>query len=158
MPRSRMSASSSTAPGSGLMRSETGIDMARRMRRMVSASAGSPQRLRHPVMSISAGELIETLFSVEMARASSPGRRSEEHTSELQSQSNLVCRLLLEKKKRHAFHVVVAKKSGQSDQVCYLPIRPSDSELAALVHHQAVLLTSVLVAVKTWVLVTKSNL
>src|SRR2546430_10374352 len=33
-----------------------------------------------------------------------PGRcrpRSEEHTSELQSQSNLVCRLLLEKKKRN---------------------------------------------------------
>src|SRR2546430_10969029 len=28
-------------------------------------------------------------------------RRSEEHTSELQSQSNLVCRLLLEKKKRY---------------------------------------------------------
>src|SRR2546430_5801498 len=27
-------------------------------------------------------------------------RRSEEHTSELQSQSNLVCRLLLEKKNR----------------------------------------------------------
>src|SRR2546427_8492674 len=36
--------------------------------------------------------------------ASSAGRprvpRSEEHTSELQSQSNLVCRLLLEKKKK----------------------------------------------------------
>src|SRR2546427_8652970 len=30
----------------------------------------------------------------------SPARRSEEHTSELQSQSNLVCRLLLEKKKK----------------------------------------------------------
>src|SRR2546430_10840348 len=29
------------------------------------------------------------------------GRRSEEHTSELQSQSNLVCRLLLEKKKKY---------------------------------------------------------
>src|SRR5688572_31835309 len=29
------------------------------------------------------------------------GRRSEEHTSELQSQSNLVCRLLLEKKKKN---------------------------------------------------------
>src|SRR2546430_5521689 len=28
------------------------------------------------------------------------GHRSEEHTSELQSQSNLVCRLLLEKKKK----------------------------------------------------------
>src|SRR2546427_4785674 len=31
---------------------------------------------------------------------SSSGERSEEHTSELQSQSNLVCRLLLEKKKQ----------------------------------------------------------
>src|SRR5688572_3143482 len=30
-----------------------------------------------------------------------PTQRSEEHTSELQSQSNLVCRLLLEKKKKH---------------------------------------------------------
>src|SRR2546427_967032 len=29
--------------------------------------------------------------------------RSEEHTSELQSQSNLVCRLLLEKKKKKIF-------------------------------------------------------
>src|SRR2546430_9202858 len=29
------------------------------------------------------------------------GYRSEEHTSELQSQSNLVCRLLLEKKKKN---------------------------------------------------------
>src|SRR2546427_5178767 len=36
------------------------------------------------------------------ARASpcSRAQRSEEHTSELQSQSNLVCRLLLEKKKK----------------------------------------------------------
>src|SRR2546430_11459508 len=30
--------------------------------------------------------------------------RSEEHTSELQSQSNLVCRLLLEKKKKKINH------------------------------------------------------
>src|SRR2546430_6344554 len=30
-------------------------------------------------------------------------RRSEEHTSELQSQSNLVCRLLLEKKKKQKY-------------------------------------------------------
>src|SRR2546430_11511244 len=30
--------------------------------------------------------------------------RSEEHTSELQSQSNLVCRLLLEKKKKKTLH------------------------------------------------------
>src|SRR2546430_12175044 len=32
--------------------------------------------------------------------------RSEEHTSELQSQSNLVCRLLLEKKK-HPLHLLI---------------------------------------------------
>src|SRR2546430_5295029 len=31
--------------------------------------------------------------------------RSEEHTSELQSQSNLVCRLLLEKKKKKNMHM-----------------------------------------------------
>src|SRR2546427_8790827 len=31
--------------------------------------------------------------------------RSEEHTSELQSQSNLVCRLLLEKKKKRDSHI-----------------------------------------------------
>src|SRR2546427_6312066 len=34
------------------------------------------------------------------------GLRSEEHTSELQSQSNLVCRLLLEKKKKKKNAVV----------------------------------------------------
>src|SRR5205085_7497040 len=35
-----------------------------------------------------------------MAPRNPPRLRSEEHTSELQSQSNLVCRLLLEKKKK----------------------------------------------------------
>src|SRR6266853_2505429 len=34
------------------------------------------------------------------------GARSEEHTSELQSQSNLVCRLLLEKKKKVITNIV----------------------------------------------------
>src|SRR2546430_12767650 len=34
-------------------------------------------------------------------RAIAEGRRSEEHTSELQSQSNIVCRLLLEKKNKY---------------------------------------------------------
>src|SRR2546427_8647185 len=36
----------------------------------------------------------------EGARVAALHARSEEHTSELQSQSNLVCRLLLEKKKK----------------------------------------------------------
>src|SRR2546428_10280437 len=34
--------------------------------------------------------------------------RSEEHTSELQSRSDLVCRLLLEKKKTHAHEVDIS--------------------------------------------------
>src|SRR2546430_5430451 len=37
----------------------------------------------------------------DLAFAGRDVRRSEEHTSELQSQSNLVCRLLLEKKKTY---------------------------------------------------------
>src|SRR2546430_12789451 len=36
--------------------------------------------------------------------------RSEEHTSELQSQSNLVCRLLLEKKKKTKIKYYMCKK------------------------------------------------
>src|SRR2546422_1495244 len=35
-------------------------------------------------------------------------RRSEEHTSELQSRLHLVCRLLLEKKKKHTNRVVIS--------------------------------------------------
>src|SRR2546430_7771451 len=38
-------------------------------------------------------------YAVILIFAIALARRSEEHTSELQSQSNLVCRLLLEKKK-----------------------------------------------------------
>src|SRR2546427_8187485 len=41
--------------------------------------------------------------------------RSEEHTSELQSQSNLVCRLLLEKKKRQQrYHALLRLKKTRS--------------------------------------------
>src|SRR2546427_5299941 len=36
--------------------------------------------------------------------------RSEEHTSELQSQSNLVCRLLLEKKKKNVLALIVREE------------------------------------------------
>src|SRR2546427_8999809 len=43
------------------------------------------------------------------------GLRSEEHTSELQSQSNLVCRLLLEKK----------KKKRQTAAECLQPATPT---------------------------------
>src|SRR2546430_12451433 len=38
-------------------------------------------------------------------------QRSEEHTSELQSQSNLVCRLLLEKKKKRTHRTTQADRA-----------------------------------------------
>src|SRR2546430_6952578 len=48
--------------------------------------------------------LIPHLFALYTLFSSTPTpRRSEEHTSELQSQSNLVCRLLLEKKKHNTY-------------------------------------------------------
>src|SRR2546427_1950876 len=42
-----------------------------------------------------------TLTRDELQTGVRAAQRSEEHTSELQSQSNLVCRLLLEKKKKY---------------------------------------------------------
>src|SRR2546422_2101055 len=41
--------------------------------------------------------------------------RSEEHTSELQSRLHLVCRLLLEKKKKNTIHTT---KGRQHDTTC----------------------------------------
>src|SRR2546427_6576244 len=54
-----------------------------------------------------------TLRCLALTRRCSRQARSEEHTSELQSQSNLVCRLLLEKKKH-------ASLRGRSNLVCRL--------------------------------------
>src|SRR5688572_32155175 len=48
--------------------------------------------------------------------------RSEEHTSELQSQSNLVCRLLLEKKKTPLIRT--RNDPAGSRNVTYLPFVP----------------------------------
>src|SRR5688572_32662941 len=42
-----------------------------------------------------------SISAADIAAPSVAPERSEEHTSELQSQSNLVCRLLLEKKKNN---------------------------------------------------------
>src|SRR5437660_6307870 len=45
-----------------------------------------------------------------------PGSRSEEHTSELQSRGHLVCRLLLEKKKKKK---KIKKKTKYKKQITY---------------------------------------
>src|SRR2546427_3398731 len=46
--------------------------------------------------------------------------RSEEHTSELQSQSNLVCRLLLEKKKKKKIEKLIIIHIVHRQQVLHL--------------------------------------
>src|SRR2546430_4008236 len=71
--------------------------------------------------------------------------RSEEHTSELQSQSNLVCRLLLEKKKGIPSAVVVAAIA--------IPFRLRALELLSA-STQLTLLHRLFVAVGLFVLVT----
>src|SRR5256885_10003775 len=53
--------------------------------------------------------------------ASASGERSEEHTSELQSPCNLVCRLLLEKKKTMNHHVFYSVVRSASDARSHAP-------------------------------------
>src|SRR2546427_5621380 len=60
---------------------------------------GRAQRPRYSAISDTAAGTACTQRILRLAVAA-PYTRSEEHTSELQSQSNLVCRLLLEKKKK----------------------------------------------------------
>src|SRR2546427_6700755 len=59
---------------------------------LLSGCVAQPQTAVQPAPRLSPPRILHRLVHT------SP--RSEEHTSELQSQSNLVCRLLLEKKKR----------------------------------------------------------
>src|SRR2546430_10218093 len=54
--------------------------------------------------------------------AQGPADRSEEHTSELQSQSNLVCRLLLEKKKPRGYERALGTTPGNADSATALKL------------------------------------
>src|SRR5205085_9806100 len=68
----------------------------RRLVRMVSECTRSACATLVPNLSVCTSMMTSEEMSSSAVRFA---RRSEEHTSELQSQSNLVCRLLLEKKK-----------------------------------------------------------
>src|SRR2546427_3173099 len=75
----RLAEAASDAPRAGRLERQLGM-LARKQRDLAAA-----------------GELLRRARE----RFEGAGLRSEEHTSELQSQSNLVCRLLLEKKKKN---------------------------------------------------------
>src|SRR5688572_11375225 len=74
----------------------------------VTSSSGQPVRLSRPLDWVAVTDHSDAMGTIAAIREGNPemmkdptqalARRSEEHTSELQSQSNLVCRLLLEKK------------------------------------------------------------
>src|SRR2546427_9202532 len=69
---------------------------------VVIGVAGAGQEIStRPFQLVTGRKWMGTAFGGVKGRSQLPGR-SEEHTSELQSQSNLVCRLLLEKKKTPA--------------------------------------------------------
>src|SRR2546430_9601690 len=71
--------------------------------RATSCRASSPELIRTiggSPRSNFGSSTIEMSGPVTATRGAAALLRSEEHTSELQSQSNLVCRLLLEKKKK----------------------------------------------------------
>src|SRR2546430_5446591 len=63
--------------------------------------AGVVEAVGTEVMSFKPGDRVFGMCPSRSNGAQAEYVRSEEHTSELQSQSNLVCRLLLEKKKKH---------------------------------------------------------
>src|SRR2546422_3436739 len=68
------------------------------------ADSGSGRSTRRCALGLEAPEPGLELIEVPLVlhrRPEPPARRSEEHTSELQSRLHLVCRLLLEKKKHH---------------------------------------------------------
>src|SRR5688572_30871332 len=66
--------------------------------RSVHGMAGSSATWRHVMPALA--ERYTVVAPDLLGHGESAKPRSEEHTSELQSQSNLVCRLLLEKKKK----------------------------------------------------------
>src|SRR5690606_40000519 len=57
---------------------------------------------RHDIGVTEQSVAIEVELGVQRNDVARAGQRSEEHTSELQSRENLVCRLLLEKKKKQS--------------------------------------------------------
>src|SRR5690606_40466453 len=83
------------APDSISARTSTGSSVCRE--RITPISAAS----RETVRMVPSTGFMTALYAISTPRLNaSASSRSEEHTSELQSRENLVCRLLLEKKKR----------------------------------------------------------
>src|SRR5438093_8034716 len=71
------------------------------------APHGDDPARRTPVGPVGEARQVQTV----VAHVDSLGDRSEEHTSELQSLTNLVCRLLLEKKKKRTQRSIYRRRA-----------------------------------------------
>src|SRR2546427_7542388 len=71
-----------------------------------AASYSVPENAPNVILTVQRAGDTNTAVSVDYVTV-----RSEEHTSELQSQSNLVCRLLLEKKKKPNSHAAFSERT-----------------------------------------------
>src|SRR5690606_42015649 len=93
--RIRRPPSSTLFPYTTLFRSEHDTSPKRRKAQRSPLPGSSKSELAPPL-------LVQALVTCQTTHQGSYSGRSEEHTSELQSRENLVCRLLLEKKKKES--------------------------------------------------------
>src|SRR2546428_10258542 len=70
--------------------------------------------------------------SVSRRRPGASAARSEEHTSELQSRSDLVCRLLLEKKKQRGNQLINLEGFPADALLAHLVLRPTGCDTCDL--------------------------
>src|SRR5690606_39539181 len=79
---------------------------------LIKAVTGIAELAVHPDLAALFGQQREGILASQADQRIT--RRSEEHTSELQSRENLVCRLLLEKKKEnhHGLHADAGRLAG----------------------------------------------
>src|SRR6478736_7335944 len=75
-----------------------------------------PRSTLFPYTTLFRSARVPVRWEVHTRSSGSQCGRSEEHTSELQSQSNLVCRLLLEKKKKNKNNYHINKKKKNNDK------------------------------------------
>src|SRR5438270_2064252 len=104
--------------------------------RVLDALASGPRRAMLRALAERERTTGELAAALGVAVPAASRHRSEEHTSELQSQSNLVCRLLLEKKKDLRYHSAgaddAAKRIRQNSFRSYFSIPEQHEECAPL--------------------------
>src|SRR6266496_3052359 len=71
----------------------------------------------HPLAGAKDGPVLEGWTLLTALAAQTTRLRSEEHTSELQSRRDLVCRLLLEKKKKKVNRIFPYKKQKKKNKI-----------------------------------------